>query len=106
MGIRFCILIDQFPLARKNVRMHQPVKCCQALGFPEDLGGEALAIDGFIRAEDTFPELPDHIRVGLGAGEQDFVAKLIGLDQVTSQGYQRLADKSLAAGKAAGQTYF
>jgi hypothetical protein len=98
-------VIDQLSLALKNVRMHQLIKRCQALGFPKDFGGQALAVNGSIAVEDTLPELTDHIRVSFALGEQDFVAQLIGLNQVTTQGGQRLTDKTFAAGEAAGKTY-
>src|SRR5437879_258110 len=106
MGFGLCKLIDQFPFALKNMRMHQLIECCQALGFPKDFGGQAFPVNGSIGAEDTLSELLDHIRVSLALGEQHFVAKLIGLDQVTAQVRQGLSDESLSAGKAPGKTYF
>src|SRR5437773_9163393 len=91
-GIGLGKLIDQFSLALKNVRMHQLIERCQTLGFPKDFGGQSLPVNGSIGVEDTLPELPDDIRVSFALGEQDFVAELIGLDQVTAQGYQSLPD--------------
>jgi hypothetical protein len=99
-------VIDQFSLALKNVRMHQLIERCQALGVPKDFGGQTLPVNSSIGVEDTLPELPDHIRVNLTTGEQHFVAELIGLDQVTAQVRQGLPDKTFAAGKAPGKTYF
>src|SRR5713101_8038928 len=105
IGIGFGTLIDQFSLALKNMRMHELIERCQALGFPKDFGGQELPVNRSIGVEDALPELPDHIRVSLALGEQDFVAQLIGLDQVTAQGSHRLPDKTFAAGEAAGKTY-
>src|SRR5438094_3444456 len=105
-GIGLGKLIDQVSLALKNVRMHQLIERCQTLGLPKDFGGQAFPINGSIGVEDTLPELPDHIRVSLTAGEQHFVAELIGLNQVTAQVRQGLPDESLAAGEAPGKTYF
>ena len=106
MGISLYILIDQLSLALKNVGMHQLIERCQALGFPKDFGGQALPVNGSIGVENALPELPDDIRVSFALGEQDFVAQLIGLNQVTTKGRHRLPDKTLAAGKATGKTYF
>jgi len=57
-GIRLCIVIDQFSLALKNVRMHQLIERCQTLGFPKDFGGQSLPVNGSIGVEATLPELP------------------------------------------------
>jgi hypothetical protein len=86
--------------------MHQLIERCQALGFPKDFGGQPLAVNGSMGVEDPLPELTDHIGVGFALGEQDLVAELIGLNQVTTQSGHRLPDKTLAAGEAAGKTYF
>jgi hypothetical protein len=88
------------------VGMHQPVERGEPFGFPENFGSQAFPVNGSIGVEDGLPELADDICVSLAAGEQDFVAELIGLDQVTTQGCHRLSDKSLATGKASGQTNF
>src|SRR5690242_15069128 len=86
--------------------MHQTVERGQTVGLIEDFGRQALPVDGAVRVQNASPELPDHIRIGLAAGKKHFVAELIGLDQVTPQCRQSLADKSLAAGQTSGQTNF
>src|SRR5690348_15305159 len=104
MGLRE--LCHQLALSPENVRMYQLIELFQALRVSEYLLRQAFSVDSAVLIEDFRSEFPHNIRIGLAARKQDLVAQLIGLNQVTAEGRQRLPDKALAGSQAAGQTYF
>src|SRR5690242_6621137 len=99
-------LINQLALAPEHMRMYQLVELFQTLRVSEYLLRQPFPVNGAVLAEDFGSEFAHHVRIGLAAGEQNLMAQLIGLDQVTAKGRQRFADKTFAGSQAAGQTYF